>query len=121
MKGNDVYYQGKTTKKLPVSIQIEYKLDGKKIDAKDLEGKSGKLEMQITFTNNISKQINANGKTVTIHPSYLAGGMMDLDTDVFKNVTCKQGKMSTTARTRFWRSPRFPAFLRRSMRPDWKR
>ena len=93
VKGNDVYYQGKTTKKLPVSIQIEYKLDGKKIDAKDLEGKSGKLEMQITFTNNISKQINANGKTVTIHPSYLAGGMMDLDTDVFKNVTCKQGKI----------------------------
>ncbi len=93
VKGNDVYYQGKTNKQLPISIKIQYKLDGKTISAKDLEGKSGKLEMNITFTNNISEKINANGKEVTIHPSYLAGGTVPLDSEVFTNVKCSQGKI----------------------------
>ncbi len=93
VKGNDVYYQGKTTKKLPLSISIQYKLDGKPVTAKELEGKSGKLEMTITFKNNIDKVIDANGKKVTIHPSYLAGGMIDLDTDIYSDVQCRQGKI----------------------------
>ena len=93
VKGNDVYYQGKTTKKLPLSISIQYKLDGKPVCAKELEGKSGKLEMTITFKNNIDKVIDANGKKVTIHPSYLAGGMIDLDTDIYSDVQCRQGKI----------------------------
>lgn len=93
VKGNDVYYQGKTTKKLPLSISIQYKLDGKPVSAKELEGKSGKFEMTITFKNNIDKVIDANGKKVTIHPSYLAGGMIDLDTDIYSDVQCRQGKI----------------------------
>lgn len=93
VKGNDVYYQGDTKKDLPISLSIEYKLDGKTIAPKDLVGKSGHLEMLIHFTNNISKKVMANGKEVTIHPSYIAGGLMDLNTDVFSNVKCKQGKI----------------------------
>ena len=28
--GQDIYYQGKTTNSLPVSMKVTYKLDGKK-------------------------------------------------------------------------------------------
>ena len=34
--GNDIYYQGKTDKELPVSMQVTYYLDGKEISPKDL-------------------------------------------------------------------------------------
>ena len=37
----DIYYQGKATAELPVSLKISYKLDGKELEAKDLVGKSG--------------------------------------------------------------------------------
>ena len=42
-KGMDIYYQGKTKKSLPVSVNITYKLNGKEVDVKELAGKSGSL------------------------------------------------------------------------------
>ena len=49
--GNDIYYQGKTDKELPVSMQVTYYLDGKEISPKDLVGKSGKVRVRYEFTN----------------------------------------------------------------------
>lgn len=40
---------------MPVGMSITYKLDGKEIAAKDLAGKSGKLEMKIKYTNTSKK------------------------------------------------------------------
>ena len=37
----DICYQGTTTKKIPVGMKVTYELDGKKVSADDLEGKSG--------------------------------------------------------------------------------
>ena len=45
--GQDIYYQGKTTNSLPVSMKVTYKLDGKKTKLKDMLGKKGKVEIQI--------------------------------------------------------------------------
>lgn len=44
---NDIYYQGKSDKELPVDISIKYFLDGKELDGKDLKGKSGHLKILI--------------------------------------------------------------------------
>lgn len=49
--GNDIYYQGKTDKELPVSMQVTYYLDGKEISPKQLVGKSGKVKVRYEFTN----------------------------------------------------------------------
>jgi len=54
-KGNDIYYQGKTDKKLPISMKITYKLNGKKSNVEDMLGKEGKVEIHIQFTNNEKK------------------------------------------------------------------
>lgn len=92
-KGNDVYYEGIATKQLPVSVKILYELDGQEMSAKDMEGKSGHLKLMISFTNNYSEVKNINGKSIVIHPSYLAGGMLNLSTGKFSNVKCESGKI----------------------------
>lgn len=92
-KGNDVYYEGTATKQLPVSVKIRYELDGQEMSAKDMEGKSGHLKLTISFTNNYSKVKNINGKSIVVHPSYLAGGMLNMSTGKFSNVKCESGKI----------------------------
>ena len=93
VKGNDVYYEGTATKQLPVSVKIRYELDGQEMSAKDMEGKSGHLKLMISFTNNYSEVKNINGKSIVIHPSYLAGGMLNMSTGKFSNVKCESGKI----------------------------
>lgn len=92
-KGNDVYYEGTATKQLPVSVKIRYELDGQEMSAKDIEGKSGHLKLMISFTNNYSEVKNINGKSIVVHPSYLAGGMLNMSTGKFSNVKCESGKI----------------------------
>lgn len=92
-KGNDVYYEGTATKQLPVSVKLRYELDGQEMSAKDMEGKSGHLKLTISFTNNYSEIKNINGKSIVIHPSYLAGGMLNMSTGNFSNVKCESGKI----------------------------
>ena len=92
-KGNDVYYEGTATKQLPVSVKLRYELDGQEMSAKDIEGKSGHLKLTISFTNNYSEVKNINGKSIVIHPSYLAGGMLNMSTGNFTNVKCESGKI----------------------------
>ena len=92
-KGNDVYYEGTATKQLPVSVKLRYELDGQEMSAKDMEGKSGHLKLMISFTNNYSEVKNINGKSIVVHPSYLAGGMLNMSTGKFSNVKCESGKI----------------------------
>lgn len=92
-KGNDVYYEGTGTKQLPVTVKLRYELDGQEMSAKDMEGKSGHLKLTISFTNNYSEIKNINGKSIVIHPSYLAGGMLNMSTGNFSNVKCESGKI----------------------------
>lgn len=55
IKGDkDIYYTGKTDKQLPVTIGVELKQNGKPVKPEEVKG-SGKLEVQITFTNTLSK------------------------------------------------------------------
>ncbi len=54
--GKDIYYQGESDEKLPVDMKITYKLDGKEIAAKDMLGKSGKVEIHVSYTNKSSRK-----------------------------------------------------------------
>lgn len=91
----DIYYQGKTTKALPLDTTIEYKLDGKTVDPKDIVGKSGHLSMTFNIKNTQTKQYTIDGKTYTVcQPFYVAAGGM-LDQDHFTNVKIDHGTVST--------------------------
>ena len=90
---NDIYYEGTSTKTLPVQVRVTYKLDGKEISGKDLIGKSGKLEIHISLKNTQSKTVNVHGRQTRIHPFYMGAGVLDLSTDHFSNVKCENGKV----------------------------
>ena len=92
-ESHDIYYQGKTEKALPISVQIRYELDGKEMSSDQVQGKSGHLKMHIQFTNSISKIVNVHGKAVHVYPSYIGGGLLTLDTEHYANVKCENGKI----------------------------
>lgn len=82
--GNDIYYQGKTDKELPVSMQVTYYLDGKEISPKNLAGKSGKVRVRYEFTNH---EVH-NG----IYTPFTMITAVVLPTEHFSNVKMKNAK-----------------------------
>lgn len=53
LKDGDIFYEGITDKELPVDISIDYYLDGKKVEADYLTGKSGSLRLVINVKNKL--------------------------------------------------------------------
>lgn len=88
--GDDVYYQGDSTKALPVQVAITYYMDGQEYSAKEMKGKSGHMKINVHFTNTVSKTTSSG---VIVHPGYLAGGLLRLDNGNYSNVTCSSGKV----------------------------
>lgn len=90
--GNDIYYQGISTEKLPISTNITYELDGNKIELKDLLGKQGKVKMIISFTNNDSHIVNGN----TLYTPFVVVTTLSLDNKNNSNITVSNGKVIST-------------------------
>lgn len=97
VEGNDVYYQGDSDEQMPVSIRLEYELDGKKVKAEDLKNVSGHLKITAHFTNASGKTIQTGGKNVKIHPFYVAGGIINFETKNASNIKCSSGKILNDA------------------------
>ena len=81
----DICYQGTTTKKIPVGMKVTYELDGKKVSADDLEGKSGHLKIHYEYQNKSAD----SGKYT---PFLMATGLL-MDGEKFSNVTVDNGKV----------------------------
>ena len=92
-KGSDIYYQGTSDKQLPVDVTVTYKLNGKTVSAKELEGASGKLTMEFTYKNNTGKTKKVNGKNVTIYQPFLMVSGLLVDNDKMSNVEVTNGKV----------------------------
>ena len=93
MAGQDIYYQGKTNKELPVSVKICYTLDGEEMTAQDMLGKSGKMEMRVTYTNNSKQTKKINGENKTIYTPFVMATGMILSSDNFTNVEIDHGRV----------------------------
>ena len=89
MKGQDIYYQGKTKASLPISMKVTYKLDGQKMKLKEMLGKKGKVEIKIDYTNNETKTVD--GKELYV-PFVVTTGTM-LPTNNASNVEVTNGKV----------------------------
>lgn len=85
-KGEDISYQGTTTKSAPIDIKITYYLDNKEISPDELAGKSGKVKIVYDYTNNSEKE---NKKFI---PFLVITGMV-LNEDNFSNVQVDNGKI----------------------------
>lgn len=87
--GSDIYYQGKTDKSAPVTMDVKYYLDGREVKGEQLEGKSGNVKIVIHYENNAS--VNVDGKNVTVPFAAISG--MIVDNGCFENVNVSSGKV----------------------------
>ena len=92
-EGKDIYYQGTTDKELPVDVDISYTLDGKEVDAKDLKGKDGKLEMKVQYTNKSKETVDVSGESVEMYTPFAMVTAMMLPSDEYTNVMIDHGKI----------------------------
>ncbi len=89
--GSDVYYQAEVDKTLPIAVDITYTLDGKRMTAEEIAGKSGKLELDIALRHN-----DYQGELVA---PFTAVGVIPLDSKVFSNVKMENGKFFSDGST----------------------
>lgn len=94
----NLYYQGTTDEEPPVSVSINYALDGKSIDPSDLEGASGKLKITLRLFNNDTETVDINGESRTIvTPFILAGGAI-FPEDSYTNLTISNGTVQNDSK-----------------------
>ncbi|MGN0702353.1 MAG: hypothetical protein ACI4KL_04150 [Lentihominibacter sp.] len=83
--GNDIFYQGRTDRELPVKMTVSYKLDGSDISGSELQGKSGDVEIDITYDNSAKYE----GNTV---PFVVMTGFLVTDS-CLKDIRVDNGKV----------------------------
>jgi len=91
--GEDIYYQGTTDKKLPVSVKLKYSLDGKEMKPSELKGKSGHLKITVNYKNNEKKNVSVDGKDTEVYTPFVMMTGMILPNETFSNVTIDNGKI----------------------------
>ncbi|MBR1936912.1 MAG: hypothetical protein IJ842_04380 [Bacilli bacterium] len=91
--GKDIYYQGKSSDKLPVSVSTKYFLNDTEKDLKDLIGKKGNIKMIFTFDN------NSYDEDYNIYTPFLITTVTMLPSKNNSNITVNNGKIINTGST----------------------
>ncbi len=83
--GNDIFYQGTTSKSLPISAKVTYMLDGKVKNVNEMLGKEGNVTIKIKYIN--------NDKHGTLYTPFVVtmGTIIDLDNN--SNISINNGKV----------------------------
>lgn len=92
-KGNDIYYQGKSNKELPIKLDIKYYLDGEEKTSDDILGKSGKIKIEIKYSNLDKHITKVNGKYETLYTPFMVTTGFILKGNDTKNVSVNNGKV----------------------------
>ncbi|MBR4765481.1 MAG: MMPL family transporter, partial [Clostridia bacterium] len=92
MTGTDLYYSGETRKTPPVSLEINYFLDGRKISPADLAGKSGKVKIEVKMKNNRFHIYKIEGEECDIYLPVLVVGGFVLPEAEFSGVQVTNGR-----------------------------
>jgi putative membrane protein len=95
LDGSDLYYRGKSTKSLPMSVTIKYWLDGKQIEPAALVGKSGLVKVRIEVKNLAGADRVIDGVKRRIYAPLIVLVGMDLPVVGFSNIQLTGGKMIT--------------------------
>lgn len=90
---NDIYYEGESKKDLPIECNIKYEVDGKEIEAKELAGKSGKIKINIEYTNKEERIVNINGKNVKMYVPFVVVSGAIIKNENAKNIEISSGKV----------------------------
>lgn len=78
---------------LPINVQLSYSLDGQKMTANEIAGKSGKVKIRFDYTNNQKQTVSIDGKDTDIYVPFTVVTGTILDGANFKNVEVSNGKV----------------------------
>ena len=92
--GTDIYYEGEaSTEDIPVTMKVKYYLDGKRIKGRDLDGKSGKLEIHIKYYN--KKKMKIRDQNVNV--PFLVMSALIVNDNSLKKLKINHGKVINQA------------------------
>jgi len=91
--GNDIYYQGKINKALPIEISIKYYLNDEEKSLEDILGKEGNIKIKMLFTNNDKHNIKVNGITEELYTPFLITTGLILKGETNRDVIVNNGKV----------------------------
>ena len=90
---SDIYYQGETSKELPIECKIKYELDGKEVSANEIAGKSGKVKVTVQYTNKEERTVDINGKKVKMYVPFVVVAGTIIENENAKNIEVSSGKV----------------------------
>lgn len=94
-EATDIYYQGTSTKDLPLSVKIIYTLNNKEYSPEEIVGKSGHVTIKISVTNSSKQIYTVNNKNYELVTPFVTGLGAMLDDDNFTNVTVNHGTVDS--------------------------
>ena len=90
---NDIYYQGESSKELPIECKVKYELDGKELSANEIAGKSGKVKITLQYTNKEERTVDINGKKVKMYVPFVVVAGTIIENENAKNIEVSSGKV----------------------------
>lgn len=91
--GKDIYYQGESTRQLPVEVKISYYLDGQKMEPKKMAGKSGNVKIRFDYVNHETQTVTVGQEQRTISTPFIVVTGMFLDEEKFTDVEMENGRV----------------------------
>lgn len=95
----DLYYQGKTDKQLPITADIEYELNGRSVTADEIKGQSGNVKITIRLKNNESRNVKISGENRTVYVPFITATEILMPRNNFKNIKSSAGKIIDDGKT----------------------
>ena len=90
---SDIYYQGETSKELPIECKIKYELEGKEVSANEIAGKSGKVKVTVQYTNKEERTVDVNGKKVKMYVPFVVVAGTIIENENARNIEVSSGKV----------------------------
>lgn len=91
-ESDDIYYQGTTSKNLPIDMQIKYFLNDEEKNLDEILGESGNVTIKIIYTNTDKHIKSINGKNQVLYTPFVVTTSAIINNDNNQNVKVSNGK-----------------------------
>ncbi|MBQ3476773.1 MAG: hypothetical protein IJH25_01210, partial [Clostridia bacterium] len=98
--GDEITYEGTSDAPLPVAVHFAYRLDGQPIAAKELAGKSGHLEITVSYETLQQDEVVVGGRRETMPMPFIMVTVIRMEEENFSNVRVTNGKYVTAGSLR---------------------
>lgn len=90
---NDIYYQGETSKELPIDCSVRYELDGKEVSESEIVGKKGNVKINLQYINKEERLVDINGRKVKMYIPFVVVAGTIINNENARNIEVSSGKV----------------------------